>query len=206
MSRFFTSDIHFNDESVLLRENRPFTSIKEFDKYMINVINCTAGKDDVIYHIGDFFSYHDGNRNTWQRAIHYAERINAKVVMIVGNNEEKLINNFSNEADLIGDYQGNNFEKFRSLALQCGFAEVMCDCHLEMRGKNFYLTHRPINHKDGFINLFGHTHLATGLWKPYGLNVGCDLNHFRLFSEDDIFALLKRKEEFWDVDEDLKCL
>ncbi len=52
------------------------------------------------------------------------------------------------------------------------------------------------------MNLFGHTHRTTGLWKLYGLNVGCDLNHFYLFSEDEIFRLLELKSKWWDSDVD----
>lgn len=48
----------------------------------------------------------------------------------------------------------------------------------------------------------GHTHRATGLWKPYGINVGCDLNHFRLYDLKEIKRLLSLKEKYWDNDED----
>ena len=63
--------------------------------------------------------------------------------------------------------------------------------------------HRPIDCKEDCINLFGHTHRAGGLYRSYGLNVGTDLNHFRLFSRDDIKYLLGEKEKYWDTDETL---
>ena len=73
---------------------------------------------------------------------------------------------------------------------------------MEFDDKKFYLNHFPRKHKNDCINLFGHTHRTTGLWKPYGLNVGCDINHFYLFSQNDIHLLLKRKAEWWDIDPD----
>ncbi len=48
--------------------------------------------------------------------------------------------------------------------------------------------------------LFGHTHRYGGLWKSFGFNVGVDLNHFRLFSEDNIMYMLRQKEKYRDED------
>ena len=56
------------------------------------------------------------------------------------------------------------------------------------------------------LNLFGHTHRATGIWKPYGFNVGTDLNHFRPFTEQNIEYLIGMKEEWWDSDADNHCM
>ena len=56
------------------------------------------------------------------------------------------------------------------------------------------------------MNLFGHSHRAIGLYTPYGFNVGCDLNHFRLYSENDIAHLLYMKNEYWDKDANINKL
>ena len=53
------------------------------------------------------------------------------------------------------------------------------------------------------INLFGHSHRACGLYKPFGFNIGCDLNHFRLYSEKDIEFMLFMKNKYWDNDKNL---
>ena len=49
-------------------------------------------------------------------------------------------------------------------------------------------------------SLFGHIHRATGIYRKFGFNVGCDLNHFRLYSEKYILYLLSMKERFWEKD------
>lgn len=71
------------------------------------------------------------------------------------------------------------------------------------KAKRVYLVHHPVDCKEDHVNLFGHTHRAGGLYRNYGLNVGTDLNHFRLFSRDDIEYLLSEKEKYWDTDESL---
>ena len=98
----------------------------------------------------------------------------------------------------------DDLEKFRSRCAEYGFADILPDHFLSFGSRDFYLNHYPRNHKDGYINLFGHTHRGTGLWKPYGLNVGIDLNCFRPFSEKDILELVETKEQWWDTDPD--CL
>ena len=75
-----------------------------------------------------------------------------------------------------------------------------------MGGKSFFLTHKPFNYNDNYINLFGHSHAAGGIYMPFGLNIGCDLFHFRLVSENDIFHLLDKKAKFWDKDKHLNIV
>ena len=74
---------------------------------------------------------------------------------------------------------------------------------IEIKDINLHLTHFPKNHKKDKLNLFGHNHRATGHWKSYGINIGCDLNHFMLYSESDIIKLLKHKSNYWDKDENV---
>lgn len=43
-----------------------------------------------------------------------------------------------------------------------------------------------LEHSNEYLTLFGHVHRSCGLYKPFGFNVGTDLNHFRLYTENDI--------------------
>ena len=121
------------------------------------------------------------------------KKIKANVVLIIGNNEERVIKYF---------FDGE-FDLFKEFCLQLGFKEVYKNLTLNLRGKDFYLTHKPLDYNPKYINLFGHTHASGGIYKPFGLNVGCDLFHFNLLSENDLFYLLAKKEKFWDKDKHL---
>lgn len=189
---FFTSDLHFGNDKALKRENRPFKNWKTFYKKVIKFWNHQAKKEDIIYCIGDFVDYVPGRQSNCQYCLKLVKKIKAKLVLIVGNNEERLIK----------DCFDNDFAKFKDFCIKLGFFDVKKDEYLEIEGIHFYLTHRPYNHKKNYVNLFGHTHRATGLWKPYGINVGCDLNHFRLYDLKEIKRLLSLKEKYWDNDED----
>ena len=48
----------------------------------------------------------------------------------------------------------------------------------KIKDKEFYFVHKPYDYKKEYINLFGHVHSSGGIYKPFGLNVGCDLYHF----------------------------
>jgi len=189
--KFFTSDTHFNDADTLIVDNRPFKSAKEFDKFVISTWNKQAKAGDTIYMLGDFVDCNGLGCENWKKAIKYVQLIKADVVLIIGNNEERVIKYW---------FDGD-FEKFREFCLDVGFKEVCKNLIIEVCGKPFYLTHKPKNRRDDMLNLFGHTHRSCGLYKPFGFNIGCDLNHFRLFDENDIKKFLKMKEMFWDKDE-----
>lgn len=190
---YFSSDIHFDDLDTLINDNRPFKNTKQFDKYVIKTWNRQVNKDDTIYVVGDFMDCNEASHDSWKKSIRYVKKIKANVVLIMGNNEDRIVKYFFD----------NNFESFRKVCLEEGFKEVYKNLSLTFLNQEFYLTHKAINYKEGVINLFGHSHRSCGLYKPFGFNIGCDLNHFRLYSEKDIAFMLEMKAKYWDND---KCL
>jgi len=185
---FFTSDVHFNDQSTIDSDLRPFKSTKQFDKFIIKTWNKQTTKNDTIYCIGDFVDCDNAQSDGWKIAIKYVKKLKAKVVLILGNNEERIIKYFFN----------NNFDEFKEYCLKLGFKDVEKNMIVKIRDKEFYCVHKPYDYNKAYLNLFGHVHASGGIYKPFGLNVGCDLYHFKLLSEDDIFHLLKKKEIYWD--------
>ncbi len=190
---FFTSDIHLDDEETLYWDCRPFKNCKQFNKHLFNLWNKQANANDTIYIIGDWLDCEKTGSSTWEKSIHYVKKLKAQVVLVMGNNEERIVK----------FYFDNNFEKFREYCLECGFKDVVKNATVFINGIEFYLTHKPKHYKRGVLNLFGHTHRTSGLYYPFGFNVGCDLSHFRLLSEDDIMKYIEMKEKFWDDDNNL---
>ncbi len=193
---YFIADTHFGGEYILAREHRPFRSAKEFASSVIENFNCQVSDTDTIYHVGDFINYNEWEKTAFWENIHLVKQIKCNSILILGNNEERILSKVF----------AGNFSYFREFAVSAGFKEVYKELYLTLRTQPFYLNHYPSNHKDEYVNLFGHTHRITGLFKPFGLNVGCDLNHFFLFSEDEIFRLLQQKRDFWEKDKDVLCM
>ena len=196
---WYTADPHFGADSaeILIREMRPFRNPAEYASEQVRIWNEQAMPNDTIYVLGDFCNYNSTEKD-YLSGLAVSRRIHARLILLTGNSEERVI-----QAHFDGD-----FDRFRAYCLhsdQCRFADIKRNTYTHIGGEKFFLTHKPTDHDRQCLNLFGHTHRAGGLWRPYGFNVGVDLNHFRLFSEDDILYLLEQKRAYWDEDPDNNC-
>lgn len=199
MSNWYTADTHFGSDSndILIRDMRPFKNIAEYTEEQVRIWNGQASSDDTIYVIGDFCNYNHHEKD-YESGLAVSKLVNAHIVFIIGNSEERVIN----------DHFGGDFNRFRDYCLmnpEFKFDDVLKNTYLDINGIRFFLTHRPVNHDKDCLNLFGHVHRGIGLWRPFGFNVGTDLNHFQLFGDDDIMFLMKQKKEYWDIDPDINC-
>ena len=192
---YFISDIHFSDEITMRLENRPFKSIAKYDRHIIKTLNKRMSANDTLYVIGDFLDCDDATCTGWKKSLKYASKIKAKIILIVGNNEERIIDSFF----------GGDFEEFRKVCIENGFKEVKKNDIVEFAGIKFFLTHEPKDHREGFVNLCGHLHRSRGTWYAFGLNMSCDLNNFMPYSEKDILFQLSQKQQHYSLDSNFKC-
>lgn len=183
MAVFFTADTHFglvDYEGIVMRDFRPFKTIDEMNKFIIKLWNTQATKNDSIYHVGDFVNFNKKDVDSFETCFDFVKKIKARVVLILGNNEKRLV----------AQRFDGDFEKFRTYLINKGFYDVVENgLELDMSGYKLYLTHEPKNHKDGYINLFGHIHGCCFV-KPYGFNVGIDNHYLSMFTEDEIKRLI----------------
>lgn len=193
---YFSSDLHLGTNHTLVVNNRPFKNYAQFERYLVKTWNSQVDGNDIIYIIGDLVDCHNSENKTWKRSLKFISKINAKFVLIMGNNEERVVKYF---------FDGD-FEKFRNYCIELGFLDVKKSDTIKVKHRPFFLTHKPKNHSKTMLTLFGHSHNAMGIYKSFGFNVGCDLSHFRLLDENDIMHFLDMKENFWDKDENLKLI
>jgi calcineurin-like phosphoesterase family protein len=79
--KFYTADTHFSHEGMLTFGGRPFTSVAEMDRTLIDLWNSTVGKDDIVYHLGDFaFGLGDAGR---VQSIY--KQLNGRKYLVIGN-------------------------------------------------------------------------------------------------------------------------
>jgi len=141
---YFTSDLHFGDETTMKVENRPFKSVKQMNRILIKNLNKVLTKNDILYVIGDFLDCDDETKTSWSDVSDLPKKIKAPVILIMGNNEERIVKYFFN----------NDFEAFRKYCIENGFKDVKQDDYIKMNGKDFYLVHKPTQYKKNYINLF----------------------------------------------------
>ena len=51
---FFISDTHFGHDKIIEYCNRPFDNVSEMNQIMIENWNSVVGKNDLVFHLGDF--------------------------------------------------------------------------------------------------------------------------------------------------------
>lgn len=156
---FFVSDTHFDCASKVKRKLVPFKTVDEMNSELIKRWNNKVGVNDIVYHLGDFGNYD------------FVKKLNGKIILICGNYEEK-------------DY-GKNFEGFKDKLLKLGFEDVVKNgmyLDKEILGERVYLTHKPTNHANDALTIFGHVH-DLGLVKPFGFNTCVTFHYYAPISE-----------------------
>lgn len=169
---WITSDTHFNHANILKYCNRPFRDVTEMNETIIDNWNSVVGKDEFVYHLGDFcFGRTNGDFNR----IFY--RLNGKIIFIHGNHD-KLTYQFR---DKFYEYH------------QPGMHQTMIDgikvtlCHYSMRTWN--CSHR------GAYHLYGHSH-GTLPDDPNSLSfdVGVDCHNFTPISWKKVCQIMSKKK------------
>lgn len=158
---FFTSDTHFNHFNIIRFSNRPFYSVEEMDEILIQNWNNVVGKDDTIYHLGDF-CLGDSKK--------YLKRLNGNIVRIKGSHDRDMKSPYMKIIQPEG--LKDEYDNQRSIIL----------CHYPMRSWH-------LSHYASFM-LFGHHHGNLdphGL----SFDVGVDTNDFYPYSLNDIENKMK---------------
>ena len=148
--KFFTSDLHLGSDDTIKFDCRPFKNAKQFKKYIIKSWNKKTTKNDTIYVVGDFVDCHSSTNKKCLDNLKIAKKIKAKIILIVGNNEERIIKYYFN----------NNFDEFKNYCLNQGFYDIKKDDIININNNDFYLIHKPKYYHKEMLNLFGHSHKA----------------------------------------------
>lgn len=86
---FFTSDTHFSHENIIKYCFRSFRTIDEMNQKLIENWNKIVGKNDIIFHLGDFI-FTSGKRS--QRQIEtekILQKLNGHKYLIIGNHDKE---------------------------------------------------------------------------------------------------------------------
>jgi len=158
MKTFLISDTHFNHKRILEfdenRNARPFRSVEEMDKTLINKWNSVVSKQDTVFHLGDF------SFCNFEKSKAIFNRLNGRIHLVMGNHcRSRSVSWFKN----VGFYQVYKYP--------------ICF-------KNyFWLSHEPmvLDKKSNYINIHGHIH-SPGRMKQFE-NVLSDSNHINVCAE-----------------------
>lgn len=165
---FFTADTHFGHANIIRYCKRSFANVREMDEFVVGEWNRVVGKDDVIYHLGDF-SRKDRGLAEW-----ILKRLNGRKFLCLGSHDKHM--------PKLAEY----FEEIReSFLLDMGKNQFIFLSH--------YL-HKiwPRSHY-GSWHLFGHSHGGMNKYTQQEgklLDVGVDCHNFRPWSFDEVAEVM----------------
>jgi calcineurin-like phosphoesterase family protein len=165
---WFISDTHFGHKNVLEHDKRPFATIEEHDQTIIDNWNRVVGKNDVVYHLGDFNFRSPKTKDTdW-----YLNRLNGCINIIWGNHDDK-----------------------HACKFQSRFASCHGILYKKIRGQKIHMCHYPIESwracHHGSWMLHGHCHgkISTGRKMDLGVN----LHNYTPVSFDQIAQIMSSR-------------
>lgn len=175
MALFFTSDLHFNAQRTIDMSKRPFRTLTELNKTLIDNWNRTVTKDDTVYILGDFGD------------LSYAKFLNGKKIFIRGNYER-------------GRYTNEELGEYFDVVIPSNVLYLPINHNGELY--HVRLTHEPLNianqnMTEDVIGLFGHIHKLC-MVKRYGINVGADCHNFTPIDFDTILFYHNAALNYYD--------
>jgi len=83
MKIFVISDTHFHHQNVIQYANRPFKTAEEMDEEMIKRWNKVVGKEDIVFHLGDFALWDEDEIKKLR------QRLNGTIFLFRGNHDHR---------------------------------------------------------------------------------------------------------------------
>jgi calcineurin-like phosphoesterase family protein len=84
MKIFITADHHFHHKNIIEYCKRPFKTVEEMNKVMMEKWNKKVGKNDLVIHLGDFAL---GNKREVKNT---REKLNGTIILIKGNHDKSI--------------------------------------------------------------------------------------------------------------------
>jgi calcineurin-like phosphoesterase family protein len=150
---FFTSDTHFGHGGALGFYRRPFASVAEMDRAMVERWNAVVGPEDEVWHLGDFaIKPRPGRVDELLASMHGRKHL------VAGNNDPEGTRRAPGWAS-VADYAELSVDD-----------TLLVLCHYPFRAWN--------GMGKGAVNLHGHSH-GRGKRLPRQIDVGVDVWDFR---------------------------
>ena len=186
---YFTSDQHFEHFNIIGFCDRPFKSVEEMNKVMIENWNKIVKPNDTVYVLGDYWFRDKANKN----AQHIIPKLYGRKILVKGNHDP---------SDSVCTKDGFEFV-CRELIIKALGREIRLSHYpyrwgFWKRVKNFSffkkkprnLSKNPTN--DGRLLIHGHTHSKNKVNEDGSIHIGVDAWDFYPVSLDQIQQLIDK--------------
>ena len=185
---WISGDTHFGEEHVISLFERPFADVATMDAALLDAINRTVKKRDVLIHIGDFCGpFQEGCDAQVGHAVDIRNKIVCKNIQLIRGNHDPKIAKFEALFDSV-----KNQATFR----RDNGGERVVLCHYPLRAWRGQLS--------GAMHLYGHTHgaleeLIVGIIHQFGFHMRSIfwrrdlLSHQAVGCDDKTFDMMRWK-------------
>lgn len=174
---YFSADLHFCHKSIIEMSNRPFDSLEEMHRVLIQNWNAVVRPRDMVYILGDFLY-----KGTADDANKILRKLRGEKFLVRGNHEKYLV-----QPDFDSSLYGwvKDYYEFK------------------LNQQKVVLFHYPILEWNGYfqgaIQLYGHVHNNDSekfaeILGSRAINVGVDMNEFMPVSLEEILERVKAAE------------
>lgn len=161
---WFTADSHIGHRNIIKYCKRPFSDVEEMNETLISNWNKVVGKDDFVFHLGDFSV---GGAAEWTSLL---DSLNGRIFLVLGNHDM------------------NNVDQ----GFMRRFEDVSMQMLISIGKQRVYLNHYPFlcygGAYRGTWQLFGHVHTSACMFGldsprlqmlfPRQYDVGVDNNNY----------------------------
>lgn len=182
---YFTSDFHLGHSRTISAFKRPFTSVEEMNKAIVENVLSTLKKNDNLYFLGDL----GFNEESMLNALMEFKKKKINFFWILGNHDKSFkLDNFIPFCHTITD----------TLTIKRNHTIIHMN-HFPMLTweKSFYNS----------FHLYGHLHKSSVELEEIekrqtgkAFNVNLEFNNYRPYSLDDIFYIMSQKGDNWDYE------
>jgi len=181
--RYFTSDQHFAHANIIGYCGRPYATVTEMDRDIIDRWNATVSAADEVYVLGDF-------------ALTSLHRI-AEIVGCLKGHAKHLI---------MGNHDRHKAPHYLKAGFTSAHKSEILTSRVRLDGEivPLYLQHRPVSQEvvNGHWTLCGHVHQNWTIRRHVKcLNVGVDVHDFRPISEARVIELIEASHPFSGTDD-----
>lgn len=186
--RWISSDLHFGHEAIVQLSRRPFSSVEEMNRILIERWNAKVRPEDEIFVLGDLALC------TFKEFEPIARRLNGKKTLVLGNHDH-----YSE-----GQYNKLGFQVFHELKMKLAGKDVRMSHFpwalpwykrpFAYKSELRYLERRPPRIAGEWL-LHGHSHVKyKKARKQNRIHVGCDASDYYPISFRELESLMNKKD------------
>ena len=101
---YLISDLHLDHKNIMRYCDRPFSSVEEMNRTIIDNWNEVVGEDDFVYLVGDLAF---GRRRSKMR--YWLKKLNGNVILILGNHDKGYLDSIVHADKCVLFYKGKKF-------------------------------------------------------------------------------------------------